>query len=293
MHHNQQTDYYALLGVNPDASAEEIKKAYRKQALKYHPDRNPEHTQEAEARFKELTHAYAVLLNPEKRREYDRRRTFSRNYGQEHRAGTGHSQHGFGSFEDVLRDILNNPEARRVFAEMQGEFAKRGMQFDASFLNNLFSGRGFFVGGVFTFGPQGMRKERTANSTFDSGQHVPKGAARSERTTRLASTKKQDLWQKIGQKVKRLVLGESSRENKDLHFSLSISPDEARLGTEVTIAIERGGKKERLVVKVPAGSKQGTALRLRNKGQPGKGSNPPGDAYLHLDVDRSRYGIRR
>lgn len=292
MHHNQQTDYYALLGVNPDASAEEIKKAYRKQALKYHPDRNPEHTQEAEARFKELTHAYAVLLNPEKRREYDRRRRFSRSSGQEHRSGAEQSRHGFGSFEDVLRDILNNPEARRVFAEMQEEFAKRGMRFDTSFLNNLFSGRGFFVGGVFTFGPQGMRKERTVKSTFETGQQVRKGA-RSEHTTRVADTKKQDLWQKIGQKVKRLVLGESAREDKDLHFSLPISPDEARLGTEVSIAIERGGKKERLVVKVPAGSKQGTVLRLRNKGQPGKGGRSPGDAYLHLNVDRSRYGIRR
>ena len=61
----------------------------------------------------------------------------------------------------------------------------------------------------------------------------------------------------------------------------------------MTIAIERGGRQERLVVKVPAGSRQGTVLRLRNKGRPGKEGDNPGNAYLHLEVDRSRYGIRR
>ncbi|PLX86782.1 MAG: integrase, partial [Desulfuromonas sp.] len=63
-------DYYAVLGVYKSASAEQIKKAYRKLAIKYHPDKNPG-DKRAEERFKEITEAYAVLSEPEKRRHYD------------------------------------------------------------------------------------------------------------------------------------------------------------------------------------------------------------------------------
>ncbi|WP_287417305.1 DnaJ domain-containing protein, partial [Oceanithermus sp.] len=64
-------DYYAVLGVSRDASQEEIKKAYRKLALKYHPDKNPGDPS-AEERFKEINEAYAVLSDPEQRARYDR-----------------------------------------------------------------------------------------------------------------------------------------------------------------------------------------------------------------------------
>ena len=63
-------DYYAILGVNKNASAEEIKKAFRKLAVKYHPDRNPENKQ-AEEKFKEISEAYEVLSDHEKRQKYD------------------------------------------------------------------------------------------------------------------------------------------------------------------------------------------------------------------------------
>ena len=94
--HTRQTDYYTLLGVAQDASSEEIKRAYRKQALLHHPDRNPERREEAEARFKELTHAYAVLMDPAKRREYDlQRSTGSRQQGGQRTYSTGRSGQGY------------------------------------------------------------------------------------------------------------------------------------------------------------------------------------------------------
>lgn len=85
-------DYYDILGVGPTASEEEIKRSYRRLALKYHPDRNPGDRQ-AEDRFKEAAEAYEVLRDPEKRRLYDR-------YGHAGLQGTGF--HGFTGFEDIF-----------------------------------------------------------------------------------------------------------------------------------------------------------------------------------------------
>ncbi len=293
MKHSQPTDYYALLGVSPEASAEDIKKAYRKQALVYHPDRNPEQREAAEARFKELTQAYAVLMDPAKRRTYNHQRNSgSRQQGGQRTYTTGRNRQGYASFEDIFRDILNNPDARRVFAEMQREFAQKGMRFDSSFLNNLFfGGRGFFFGGIFTFGPQGTKTYWSTKTSSGFDPHV-QSDSRTGGKTRIAPKKKPGLWQKIGQKVKQLALGQPETESKDMHFSLPLSAQEARQGTEITIAIDRGGKQERLLVKVPSGSRQGTVLRLRNKGRPGKGGEPPGDAYLQLEVDKPAQRIR-
>jgi len=85
-------DYYEVLGVDHRASAEEIKKTYRKLALKYHPDRNPGN-KEAEDKFKEAAEAYEVLRNSEKRNIYDQ-------FGHEGLQGTGFT--GFGGFDDIF-----------------------------------------------------------------------------------------------------------------------------------------------------------------------------------------------
>jgi len=85
-------DYYEILGVTRSATQEEIKKAYRKMALKYHPDRNPDN-KEAEEKFKEASEAYEVLSDPEKRQIYDQ-------FGHEGLRGTGFT--GFRGFEDIF-----------------------------------------------------------------------------------------------------------------------------------------------------------------------------------------------
>ena len=68
---SQKRDYYEVLGVSKDATEKDIKKAYRKLAFKYHPDKNPDNKKEAEEKFKEVNEAYSVLSDPDKRRQYD------------------------------------------------------------------------------------------------------------------------------------------------------------------------------------------------------------------------------
>ncbi len=92
-------DYYELLGVSRNASIDEIKKAYKKLALKYHPDRNPGN-KEAEEKFKEITAAYEVLSNPEKKANYD-------SYGHEGASGGFDFSQAAGDFSDIFNDFFS------------------------------------------------------------------------------------------------------------------------------------------------------------------------------------------
>ncbi len=110
-----QKDYYEVLGVSRTATEEDLKKAYRKLALKYHPDRNPG-SKQAEEKFKEINEAYAVLSDPEKRQRYDR---FGHAGGGEGAGGFDFGQGGFGDifgeiFEDFFGDATSSRTRRRA-----------------------------------------------------------------------------------------------------------------------------------------------------------------------------------
>ncbi len=97
-------DYYEVLGIGREADADAIKKAYRRLALKYHPDRNPDDDDGASARFKEASEAYQVLSDGEKRAQYDR-------FGHaafEQGGGFGFGAGGASMFEDVLGDLFGD-----------------------------------------------------------------------------------------------------------------------------------------------------------------------------------------
>ena len=112
-------DYYQTLGVNRSASDEEMKKAYRKLAMQYHPDRNPGKEKWANEKFKEINEAYAVLGDPDKRRQYDQ----------------------FGTVGNI-GDIFSSPFTRGTFEDMMRDFGGAGLEF--GFLDNIFSE---FLGG--------------------------------------------------------------------------------------------------------------------------------------------------
>jgi len=263
-----QKDYYRILGVNRDSSEDEIKKAYRRLALKYHPDRN-QNDPHAEERFKEISEAYGVLIDKEKKGSYDQVRDYG--YDQKY-AGEdfGYAQ------EDIFRDIFSNPFAREVFRDLAQDFSRSGIRFDKRFFDQVFfGGKGVIFGGVFF-----VRPGRRGFHSFDNRKRV---------APEIKPVLKSSFLSKIGEKVGKFILRkifDFPKEDKgeDLYYSLSITPQEAFSGTEKRIALKRGIKTEKLLVRVPPGINSGTNLRLKGKGKKGSPGGPAGDLYLNIRI---------
>ncbi|MBU9889754.1 MAG: DnaJ domain-containing protein [Candidatus Omnitrophica bacterium] len=134
----KQKDYYQALGVSETASADEIKKVYRKLAVKYHPDKNPENPKQAEAKFKEISEAYYVLSDEKRRSQYDQMRKFGGGF-----QGNFAGAQGF-DFEDLLRQFS---------AGGRGRSSGRYAAFSDIF-GDLFSG-----GGSTRFYPSGSPRQ--------------------------------------------------------------------------------------------------------------------------------------
>jgi curved DNA-binding protein CbpA len=292
-----EKEYYAILGLKEDASPEEIRKAYRKLALHYHPDRNHGDAG-AEERFKAISEAYAVLLDPEKRRLYDLSRQAGAGVGTGAGATTGFRAEpgAYSSQEDILRDLLYNRDAAAIFEELTREFQRMGFRFDDSFVRHVFfGGRGFVFGGVFFGGPfrWGRRAEGEQFGGFRR-RIEPWGPWREAR--RVAETggkaSPEGLFARLGRsfrevlsgigRVAQLALG-TGGEGADLTRDLPITPEEARSGTRKHIRLARGTEIEEVVVTVPSGVRPGTRLRLRGKGLVGQ-AGVPGDLYLRIHI---------
>jgi DnaJ-class molecular chaperone len=270
-----EKDYYTILGVTRHATEDEIKQSYRKLAFKYHPDRNPGDPR-AEERFKNISEAYGVLVDPDKRKRYDFEGTsFTR------------TRHRYRQ-EDIFRDMFRNPDAHDLFRDLNKEFEKYGMRFDQEFINRVFfSGRGFFFGGVFFGGPIFGKR------AFFQGPVRPtffKPGAQEQAFNRQESGRgKGGLLARFGQKVETLLLGRSpkaldDRKTLDMVYDLALARHDTDSGSRVTIAFKRGKKPEKLEVTIPPGTKSGSRLRLRGKGMPDPQGGPPGDLYLHVSV---------
>jgi len=289
-----EKDYYRILGVGETASPEEIKKAYRSLALKYHPDRNP--APDAAERFKEVTAAYGVLIDEAKRREYDR-------FRQVRQQGSGSYQgQGFRySQEDIFRDLFNNPVYNTIFQDLYREFSQHGYAFNEEFFRKVFSGysHGFyFTGWVFGTGfPVGERRSVSGRGgeRLRGGFADLFGISKEERenipvklTPSLPGMKK--TVQNLGRKVKGWLFHtpESSSEalqknDFDLFYDLAITRQESIEGVKRTIVFDKGDSSERLKVTIPPGVSDGTKLRLRGKGRKGL-HGLCGDIYLEVKL---------
>lgn len=216
-------DYYGTLGVPKNASDAEIKKAYRKLAMQYHPDRNPGKEKWANEKFKEINEAYGVLGAPQKRKQYDQ----------------------FGTVGD-MGDIFGSPFTRTTFQEMMKDFGGAGLRFD--FLDDVFGDVLKGRGSSFSFRNFGGRPGRMR---FEArpGQEI-------------------NLDEILGQ----------ARRPQNVRYELAISQGEALRG--VTKTLKRRGK--RLEVKIPAGVRTGSVVRLRNARQISDGL--PGDILIKVIV---------
>ena len=263
-------DYYQILGVPQDASQEDIKRAFRKLAFKYHPDTNPGNEEQAAERFKEINEAYGVLGDEGKRQQYD----FARR-GQFAGVGYDTGYRGFQySQQDIFRDIFSNPA---MFDELSRMFAQAGLRFDQDFLNRVFfEGRGFVFQFYATPGGVGQTTYQqgypyTSVSTYKPGW-----------MERLLSK----IAVKIGKFALRKLFGFEyeplPKPSLDRHIELEIPLAEAATGVEKSITYKTGKKTKKLMVKIPSGVKPGTKIRL--KGMGAKEGKKYGDLYLHITV---------
>jgi curved DNA-binding protein len=298
----RQQDYYKLLGVSKGATAEEIKKAYRKQALKYHPDRN-KGEKKAEERFKQVNEAYAVLSDPEKRRQYDAfgSSEFHRRYSQEDI---------FRNFDfgDVFKDLGGGGDLfGRVFTKGR---AGGGAGFD-DILGQFFSGgAGGFGGATGTHDFQHFQQRRP------SGQDVVLELALTpgemlEGVRKVVSLSTNGKPERIsvniprgispGKKIRvpgkggqgpggrgdlylQVFLKADSRfsaKGSDVEYAMTIPFSEACLGTETEVPTIDGSA---VRVKVPSGTRSGQRLRVKGKGLPAP-SGGRGDQYVRILVD--------
>jgi curved DNA-binding protein len=271
-------DYYAVLGVEKSASSEQIKKAYRKLAIKYHPDKNPGDKQ-AEERFKEITEAYAVLSDQEKRRQYDQfgEAGFHQRFSQE--------------------DIFRNVDLNDIFREF-------GIGGDELF-SQLFGGRGgAFRSGTFHQGtPRPIKGHdlllrlaipfRQAilggERQIDLARHghgepikvrIPPGVEHGQKLRVTGKGAPSPAGGPPGDlllEIEVLTDPVFTRDGHDLIVPVAVPFSGACLGTTVEVPTLAGEKR----VKVKGGTKSGSRIRLKGFGVPG---HPAGDLYAVVAV---------
>ncbi|MEO6184739.1 MAG: DnaJ C-terminal domain-containing protein [Steroidobacteraceae bacterium] len=279
-------DYYAIIGVARDATAEQIKQAYRKLARKYHPDVSKE--PDAEARFKEVGEAYEVLRDAQKRAAYDQLgsgpppgESFRPppDWGADFEPGEAGSA-GFDGASDFFESLFGRAGAGRGGFGGARQRGGRGEDHHARVTVDL---EASLEGGtraltlrVPDVGEDGRAqiRERTLNVKIprgiQAGQHIRLAGQGSKMP---GETQAGDLFLEVAFAPHPLY----RPEGRDLYLELPVAPWEAALGASVPVPTPGGT----VDLKIPAGSRAGARLRLRARGLP---ASPPGDLYAMLQI---------
>jgi len=279
-------NYYQILNINQDATQTDVKKAYRKMALQNHPDRNPGDPS-AEERFKLISEAYAVLIDPGKRSEYDLSLRAKTGRGTGLDSGFAYRQ------EDIFRDFFESAYARQAFNDLNREFQRSGVRFDENFLNNLFfGGRGFVIKGfVFTW-PGGRRVTFGDRGAFKTGSPYRSRSRQAGVKDRVPATAASTPWKSLGRAVKEKTeniagwlksLTKTVDSATDIFYNLTVSRAQADSGDRIELKYDRDGKSQKVLVGIPPGTKDGARLRLKSMGH-SRPSGPNGDLFLNIRV---------
>ncbi|GFO62458.1 DnaJ domain-containing protein [Geomonas paludis] len=273
-----QRDYYEVLGLKKGASADEIKRAYRKLAVKYHPDKNPGN-KEAEERFKEINEAYAVLSDPKKKEQFDQfgSTNFHQRFSQEDifrgfNVDDLFRDQGFGT-DDIFSRIFGDA-VRRQRGGRGRPMAAKGEDFSMEIqvtFRDAYDGAEKRV----AFMRDGAREELSVK--------IPAGIESGARLRVAGRGAPGHMGGPAGDLYLSVTVGTDplfQREGADIVLNHEVRFSQAALGGQIEVPTMEGAKR----LKIPAGIQSGTKVRLKGLGFPVLGSQTRGDMYVRIAV---------
>jgi molecular chaperone DnaJ len=265
-----EIDYYAILSVEREASVEQIKSAYRKCALQWHPDRNPENKTEAEGKFRQASEAYSVLSDPQKRATYDRYGAAGLN---SRGFNTGFDASVFTDFQDIIGEMFG-------FQDVGGN-RRRG-------------------------GQRGSRGQRGADLRYDMSLTFEEAASGVTSQIRVARNETCESCKGTGAKpgtgmtTCQTCGGKGQMAYSQGFFSITRTcpacQGAGQMIRDACTSCRGQGRIERertLEVGIPAGVDSGTRLRMAGQGEPGTHGGAAGDLYIFLEVKEHAFFERR
>lgn len=265
-----KTDYYDILGVSKGASADEIKKAYRKQALEWHPDRHKDDKEAAEKRFKEINEAYQILSDPQKKSAYDQYGHAAFTPGGGNPAGNPFGGFGGqgGPFTYTYTTGGDNPFANMDFGDPFDIFAQ-------------------FFGGGNPFGGHAQQKPRYSIKIdfMEAAKGVSKEVSIDGKKRNIkipagiyegARINFDDFTLSVNIKPDKLF----ERQDDDIYVNVAIPFSLSALGGEIEVPTIDGGIK----LRIRPGTQGNTMMRLRERGVPHLHGRGKGDEYVRINV---------
>ena len=286
-------DYYKILGVDKKASVDEIKKSYRKLALKYHPDRN-QGNKSAEEQFKKISEAYAVLGDAEKRKQYDSfgsQEAFNRNFSREDifrgfdlneilrdlggfgGAARSRGQRRTYASDDIFSQLFRNQQQQQHY---QQQVPRKGQDVEY----NL----SISIEDAYTGSEKRISFKKDDGGLSEVTVKIPKGIDTGKKLRLAGRGLPGSSGGPPGDMFINIILASHphfTREGDDLHIQKAITFPQAALGASMDIRLPDGDTKR---IKVPPGTQANTRIRMKGLGFPKFKKAGRGDAYMRFSV---------